>query len=579
MNKPPKIFITYAHDDTEAKKKLIKQLAVMKQNKEIEVWDDNEMLAGDRWKETISNKLVDSDILLYLVSASSLASENCNKELGEAVAHKDIRVIPVILEYCDWKDHQLSGFETLPKKGKPINEWKPEANGWQNVVAELRKMIQEDTKAILALSKGNFLSRFKLPNYAIKSFSEVIELEPDNVRAYANRGVTYVNNDDDNCAIEDFNSAIRKIIREITDESVDGDYIYRGEPEKYDEVSSNLYRQYEKIIRTKDFDIKVVQKEILKEANQYSDETDPFIIQAELQHYGGKTNLIDFTADYLVALFFACDGSRDEDGRVILQKQDSIKEQLKNPKIPKHRVIAQKSIFVEPPEGYIKPDKTVAIPKGLKQPMLNYLRKHHDISTSTIYNDLHGFIRKREAHQSAYTEFYKGVTLSDQGNYDEAIEHYNKSIRLNPDNASSYYNRGNACRNKGDYDRAMEDYDKAIELDSNLAIAYHNRGNVYIQQGGSDFTKSARSDYNKAIELDPGSTISYYARAITWLISSDWENAKTDLITAQRLGVDIVSDFQRNCGSIQQFEKQFGITLPSDIRKLLEPSKPDKKNP
>ena len=37
-----------------------------------------------------------SDLLLYLVSAYSLASENCNKELGIALDEK-ITVIPIIL--------------------------------------------------------------------------------------------------------------------------------------------------------------------------------------------------------------------------------------------------------------------------------------------------------------------------------------------------------------------------------------------------------------------------------------------------------------------------------------------------
>ena len=30
-----------------------------------------------------------------------------------------------------------------------------------------------------------------------------------------------------------------------------------------------------------------------------------FEILTEIQHYGGKTNLIDFTTDYFIALFFA----------------------------------------------------------------------------------------------------------------------------------------------------------------------------------------------------------------------------------------------------------------------------------
>ena len=112
-------------------------------------------------------------------------------------------------------------------------------------------------------------------------------------------------------------------ITEIAEKSATGDYIYRGESKCYKKVSSNLYREYETDIEAENFDIVTVQDEILKEAKEYTHKTDEFEILTELQHHGGKTNLIDFTTDYLVALFFACDGNRDKPGRVILLQNQS----------------------------------------------------------------------------------------------------------------------------------------------------------------------------------------------------------------------------------------------------------------
>ena len=85
MSEPLKIFITYARKDKAAKNELKTCLAVMEQQDEITIWHDNEILPGDTWREAIFNNLAESDILLYLVSADSLASENCNKELSEAI--------------------------------------------------------------------------------------------------------------------------------------------------------------------------------------------------------------------------------------------------------------------------------------------------------------------------------------------------------------------------------------------------------------------------------------------------------------------------------------------------------------
>ena len=102
---------------------------------------------------------------------------------------------------------------------------------------------------------------------------------------------------------------VRDKINEIEEKSASGDYIYRGEPEHHEEppyygkICSSLYRQYARI-EADEFDIEVVQEEILAEAEGYSHTTnDPIEILTQLQHYGGKTNLIDFTTDHLIAIF------------------------------------------------------------------------------------------------------------------------------------------------------------------------------------------------------------------------------------------------------------------------------------
>ena len=86
MRKPLKGFITYSHENTKAKKELRKRLVVMEQNDELITWDDGQLTPGDgALQEDILEKVADSDLLLYLVSAASLASKNCNKELAEAI--------------------------------------------------------------------------------------------------------------------------------------------------------------------------------------------------------------------------------------------------------------------------------------------------------------------------------------------------------------------------------------------------------------------------------------------------------------------------------------------------------------
>ena len=137
---------------------------------------------------------------------------------------------------------------------------------------------------------------------------------------------------------------ILEIIYKIAKKDVDGNYIYRGEPECYEKVSSNLWREFEEV-KALHLDIESVQKAELDRAKRYTEKTDEFEILTEIQQFGGKTNLIDFTTDCYVALFFAANGSPSKDGRIILQdKSGIIKDWIREPwdPNPKSRVRIQK---------------------------------------------------------------------------------------------------------------------------------------------------------------------------------------------------------------------------------------------
>lgn len=204
MSKPLKIFITYSHKNTREKDVLIRYLAALKSEGIISSWHDNEILPGDKWRDTIFSNLADSDTLLYLTSAYSLESENCNKELVAAL-NAEIRIIPIILEHCDWGHHQLSDFPTLPDKGGPIANREDESEGWQNVVEGIREIsnkLQKRAKLLsdvseeelyteLVFQQGNILMMFRHLDMAIATYSQVIELNPNDANVYNSRGVTF----------------------------------------------------------------------------------------------------------------------------------------------------------------------------------------------------------------------------------------------------------------------------------------------------------------------------------------------------------------------------------------------------
>ncbi|MYB95338.1 tetratricopeptide repeat protein [Candidatus Poribacteria bacterium] len=333
-------------------------------------------------------------------------------------------------------------------------------------------------------------------------------------------------------------NSILEIVGNIAKISAAGSYIYRGEPKRYEKVSSTLYRKLEdaKMLHR---NVEEVQKEEVDAAKMYTKKTDEFEILTEIQHFGGKTNLIDFTTDYCIALFFASESFPFEDGRIILQdKTGTITKWIREPQNldPTSRVRGQKSVFVQPPDGFIKPDIEIVIPQSLKQPLLNYLKKEFSTSIENIYPDLHGFVRNQDNRWSARANFAKGITYKEQadeaGNpkeknekHQQAIKSFTEAINLMPQFAEAYSTRSFISRIEGNFDNAVTDATKAIELNPRSALAYTQRGSIYRAKGELN---KAIDDFTKAIALDRGNAIAYSARGEVYLSTGNFDSAIID---------------------------------------------------
>ena len=360
---------------------------------------------------------------------------------------------------------------------------------------------------------------------------------------------------------------IQAIIREIAEKSAGGGYLYRGEPEYYTTISSSLYRAYNEP-DSSPVTIEDIQQKMLEEAGRYTDETDEEAILTQLQHYGGATNLIDFTTDCLIALFFACDGGVDKDGRVILLREEE--HRIITPRTPVRRVLAQKSRFVRPHRGVIEPEEAIVIdvPQDLKETLLAYLRQHHGISIETVYNDLHGYIRYQKHHESAYRAFYDGLTCHEEKEYQASIKYYNKAIEMNPEHAGSRFNRGLAYYHMEDLESAIKDFSRAIELEPEDAESWNNRGNTYFKKGDLNH---ALSDYNQAIKLNLKHVGARCNRVLCRLCLSDWAGVRSDLTVDVELRMEVAEIFQKVHESVDEFERKTGLQLPEDLAGMLTP--------
>ena len=93
-----------------------------------------------------------------------------------------------------------------------------------------------------------------------------------------------------------------------------------------------------------------------------------------------------------------------------------------------------------------------------------------------------------------------GLALFAEGKTGEAIDQYNKAIRIRPDFIRPYHNRGAAYASLGQYQRAIADYNEAIRIRPDFAEVYNNRGIAYSLLGQQ---QQAIIDYNESIRIKP----------------------------------------------------------------------------
>ena len=450
MNKPLKVFITYARTDKAAKDKLIKSLAVMTRSGLIEIWHDTEMLGGDRWQhEIFSTHLPASNLLLYLVSIDSLASENCYEEF-EVALEKKIRVIPIIFSDCDWKsDQQLSDFQVFPDDGTPINEWDPESKGWQNAVKGIRKTVEnmlsqskpasgvseKELKAKIVFQHGNILKMLERLDMAIEAYSLAIDLKPDYAPAYNNRGIVYFGKDEVDKAIRDYTEAIKH----QPDDAIA--YNNRG----------NVYTKKGNLDSAiSDYDTAIeIQPD---DAKAYNNRGNAYVAKDEVDKA-----IRDFT-------------------EAIRLKPDLVEAYNNRGNAYKDKGEIQKAF-----EDYAKainlyPNYALTyFHRGIA-----YAEKGEFDNAITDYTKA---IELKPNNTEAYSN--RGLAYYQKGDFDNAITDYTKAIELQPDYTKVYVNRGVAYYQKGDFATAITDYNKTIQIDPDntngyCANAYHNRGEAWL---------------------------------------------------------------------------------------------------
>lgn len=119
----------------------------------------------------------------------------------------------------------------------------------------------------------------------------------------------------------------------------------------------------------------------------------------------------------------------------------------------------------------------------------------------------------------------RGDAHAELGNHREAINDFNKVIKLKPSYDKAYNNRGNAYMALGELQKAVKDLTKALTLNPQNDVAYLNRGKAYnLLSRNID----AISDYSSALKLNGSNIEAYYNRGTTYGMIGNYQLAIKD---------------------------------------------------
>jgi tetratricopeptide (TPR) repeat protein len=107
--------------------------------------------------------------------------------------------------------------------------------------------------------------------------------------------------------------------------------------------------------------------------------------------------------------------------------------------------------------------------------------------------------------ENATAENHMGLLLSAQGHVPEAIEHFERALRIRPDHANTHNNLGNLLFSSGRLAEATEHYRQAVRISPGF-VAANNLGNALIAQGK---ISEGIEQYQWALRIRPNSAIGH----------------------------------------------------------------------
>lgn len=130
-----------------------------------------------------------------------------------------------------------------------------------------------------------------------------------------------------------------------------------------------------------------------------------------------------------------------------------------------------------------------------------------------------------------------GGKYASEGNYEKAIENFNKELEREPKNYFAWFNKALCESLLGEHEKSIKDFSQAIELKPDYYKAYLNR--ALVKRDITDY-EGTLLDLNKSLEIKVDYPEAYYHRGIINDYLKNYDQACKDLTKAKELGVEKV---------------------------------------
>lgn len=125
----------------------------------------------------------------------------------------------------------------------------------------------------------------------------------------------------------------------------------------------------------------------------------------------------------------------------------------------------------------------------------------------------------------------KAQSLQKHNHNQDALDYYNKALRLNPSNHKTWFSRGCFYDQIQNYEAAIDDYEQALKKCPHFATGFFHKGMAESKIGKLE---DALNSFNLAIQLEPNSEF-YHNRGMTYRMVGDLERAVKDFTVALQL--------------------------------------------